>query len=704
MVLDEGLQYHTNDDTFFVCIQPRPGGPFIHQGNNQSVKIIVKKDHIPTWFKILAIVVCLILSGTFSGLNLGLMSLDQTELKIIINSGSERERGYAKAIHPVRKHGNFLLCSILLGNVLVNNSLTIMLDSMIGQGIWAVVGATIAIVIFGEIIPQAICSRHGLAVGAHTILLTKLFMGLTAPLAWPLSKLLDWVLGREVATVYNRERLMELIKVTDGMNDLQRDEVNMVTGALVLNQKKVEDVMTRIHDCFMLSLDRVLDFETVSEIRSQGYSRIPVYKKEKNAVVYILFAKDLMCLDTDNEMTVEDLCKFYRNEPNFVYNDTNLTDMFNEFKAGDKGHMAIVQTINTEGEGDPFYETVGLVTLEDIIEEIIQSEIVDETDVFVDNKSKKKRKSCYRRDVDLKMMAHKHPQHHVTVSPQVSLAVLQFLTTSVRPFSPENFSQVVLQKLLSMDVYREVKLRTLRSGEVREENEGVLMNVGVQCDFFVLIIEGRVEVTIGKEQKVFQEGPFSCFGEQMLTQELTRSQTLNSLSASDRSLASTASRQGAWFPDYKLRAVTDVVYLKIRKCIYQLAIKANKLQNLNGDSDTNLKEQDLVDALTKVTKHDADFESRESAKSPERLRGEMSVLSLRTKMSPRDEVQPLRVDNSLENRVDLCEESLDEGDKLGTPSKVVFMISDSEDLSYSREFEVRSPERSSLLSSEHRMS
>ena len=190
----------------------------------------------------------------------------------------------------------------------------------------------------------------------------------------------------------------------------------------------------------------------------------------------------------------------------------------------------------------------------------------------------------------------------------------------------------------------------------------------------------------------------------MLTQELPRSQTLNSLSASDRSLASTASRQGAWFPDYKLRAVTDVVYLKIRKCIYQLAIKANKLQNLNGDSDTNLKEQDLVDALTKVTKHDADFESRESAKSPERLRGEMSVLSLRTKMSPRDEVQALRVDNSLENRVDLCEASLAAVDKLGTPSKAVFMISHSEDLSYSREFEVRSPERSNLLSSEHRMS
>ena len=701
IVLERGLEYHADDDIFFVCIQTKPGGPFIHQGDAKNVKIVVKRDHIPGWLKIIAIIVCLLLSGTFSGLNLGLMSLDQTELKILINSGSEKERGYAKAIHPVRKLGNFLLCAILLGNVLVNNTLTITLDSMIGQGIWAVVFATLAIVIFGEIIPQAICSRHGLMVGARTIWLTKLFMVLTSPLAWPLSKILDRVLGREVGTVYNKQRLMELIKVTDGMSDLQKDEVNMVTGALVLNKKKVEDVMTNIDDCYMLPLDRVLDFETVSEIKSQGYSRIPVYDQERNSVVYILFAKDLMFLDTESEMTVKELCKFYKNEPNFVYNDTNLTDMFNEFKAGDKGHMAIVQTTNTEGEGDPYLETVGLVTLEDIIEEIIQSEIVDETDVFVDNKSKKKRKSRYRRDADLKMIALKHPQNHVKVSPQVSLAVLQFLTTSVRPFFPENFNLRVLQKLLSMDVYREVKLRHLMSGEARDESEGVIMNVGVPCDFFVLIIEGRVEVTIGKEQKVFQEGPFSCFGEQMLSQEMTRSQTANSLSASDRSLASLASRAGAWLPDYKLRAVTDLVYLKIRKGTYQLAIRANKVNHLNGDSEVNLKEQDLVEALAKVTKNDADFESRDPAKSPERLRDEVfpvekrSELSLCAKTTQRDEVMSLRVDDSMENRLEVCEDSLEAEDKCVSPSKVVFMISDSEDA-----VSVRSPERSSLLSSE----
>ena len=66
--------------------------------------------------------------------------------------------------------------------------------------------------------------------------------------------------------------------------------------------------------------------------------------------------------------------------------------MFNSFKSGEKGHMAFVQYVNSSGEGDPYYETIGLVTLEDIIEEIIQQEIVDETDVVLDNRTKKKRR------------------------------------------------------------------------------------------------------------------------------------------------------------------------------------------------------------------------------------------------------------------------------------------------------------------------
>ena len=75
---------------------------------------------------------------TFLGLNLGLMALDQTELKIVQNTGSEKEKGYANKIFPIRSKGNFLLCSLLLGNVLVNTSLTILLDTLTAGLHWSV--------------------------------------------------------------------------------------------------------------------------------------------------------------------------------------------------------------------------------------------------------------------------------------------------------------------------------------------------------------------------------------------------------------------------------------------------------------------------------------------------------------------------------------------------------------------------------------
>lgn len=113
---------------------------------------------------------------------------------MIERCGTEQEKHYAKKISPVRKRGNYLLCTLLLGNVLVNSSMTILLDDLT-TGIVAVISSTLSIVVFGEIIPQALCSRHGLAVGAHTVWVTYFFMVVTFPLSFPISKILDKILG-----------------------------------------------------------------------------------------------------------------------------------------------------------------------------------------------------------------------------------------------------------------------------------------------------------------------------------------------------------------------------------------------------------------------------------------------------------------------------------------------------------------------------
>ena len=103
---------------------------------------------IPIYVRIIAAIFLLCLSGLFSGLNLGLMSLDLTSLRILIETGTEQEKKHAQQIEPIRRQGNFLLCTLLLGNVLVNNTLTIILDTLFG-GLFAIIGATAGIVVMG---------------------------------------------------------------------------------------------------------------------------------------------------------------------------------------------------------------------------------------------------------------------------------------------------------------------------------------------------------------------------------------------------------------------------------------------------------------------------------------------------------------------------------------------------------------------------
>ncbi|XP_032570226.1 metal transporter CNNM4 isoform X1 [Drosophila sechellia] len=543
--------------------------PLEHQGNSDFLKIKTFEPLIPVWLAIIIIVTCLGFSALFSGLNLGLMSMDRTELKILRNTGTEKEKKYASKIAPVRDQGNYLLCSILLGNVLVNSTFTILLDGLT-SGLFAVIFSTLAIVLFGEITPQAVCSRHGLAIGAKTILVTKTVMAITAPLSYPVSRILDKLLGEEIGNVYNRERLKELVRVTNDVNDLDKNEVNIISGALELRKKTVADVMTHINDAFMLSLDALLDFETVSEIMNSGYSRIPVYDGDRKNIVTLLYIKDLAFVDTDDNTPLKTLCEFYQNPVHFVFEDYTLDIMFNQFKEGTIGHIAFVHRVNNEGDGDPFYETVGLVTLEDVIEELIQAEIVDETDVFVDNRTKTRR-NRYKK-ADFSAFAERREVQTVRISPQLTLATFQYLSTAVDAFKKDVISELILRRLLNQDVFHNIKTK----GKSKDDPSLYIFTQGKAVDFFVLILEGRVEVTIGKEALMFESGPFTYFGTQALVPNVvvdspTQMGSLQSLNMDSKIRQS-------FVPDYSVRAISDVIYITIKRVLYLTAKKATLLE------------------------------------------------------------------------------------------------------------------------------
>ncbi|XP_034456027.1 metal transporter CNNM2 isoform X2 [Hippoglossus hippoglossus] len=606
--------------SYYLCIAtstPAPAGMhdpwtettwIYHDGDDTKVIVVEEKKFLlPFWLQVIFISMLLCLSGMFSGLNLGLMALDPMELQIVQNCGTEREKNYAKKIEPVRSQGNYLLCSLLLGNVLVNTTLTILLDDIAGSGLIAVVMSTIGIVIFGEIVPQAICSRHGLAVGANTIFLTKFFMLLTFPASYPVSKLLDYLLGQEIGTVYNREKLLEMLRVTDPYNDLVKEELNIIQGALELRTKTVEDVMTPLRDCFMIPGDATLDFNTMSEIMRSGYTRIPVFEGERSNIVEQLFVKDLAFVDPDDCTPLKTITKFYSHSLHFVFNDTKLDAMLEEFKKG-KSHLAIVQRVNNEGEGDPFYEVLGIVTLEDVIEEIIKSEILDETDLYTDNKTKKKITHRERKQ-DFSAFKPTDNEMKVKISPQLLLATLRFLATEVEPFAPVQMSEKILLRLLKHpNVIQELKY----DEKNKRAAEHYLFHRNKPVDYFVLVLQGKVEVEAGKEGMKFEAGPFSFYGMMALTaspenKSPPRPFGLNhsdSLNRSDRIEAITPTLGSSnnqlnsflqiYVPDYSVRARSDLQFIKVTRQQYQNAVMASRMDKTPQSTDNEFTKIELT--------------------------------------------------------------------------------------------------------------
>lgn len=331
------------------------------------------------------------------------MSLNKSDLQRKKKLGDP----YAKKVLKLRKNVNLLLCSLLLGNVSVNTAIPLYLDklmtnvaqvyiypflassnfipaSLISHISISLIAASISvasILIFGELIPQAVTARHALRIGAFFYPLMKVVLFIFWPISWPMSKLLDKILGIEGPTIFQRAEFVELIREHEehADSDIDQDEEQIILGALSFSKKTAKEVMTPKRKLFFLDINKPITPELLKKIKEEGFTRIPVFEDYEDHIVGILYAKDLIGSNGEENQIVKD---FIRTDKLFTTQvNTYLDVLLNRMSK--KTHMAMVYDENKTLRG--------VITLEDILEEILDRDIVDETDTHEDLQKESKK-------------------------------------------------------------------------------------------------------------------------------------------------------------------------------------------------------------------------------------------------------------------------------------------------------------------------
>ncbi len=310
-----------------------------------------------------------LLSGLFSGLTLGLMGLNVFDLKRKVKLGDKD----AKKIYPLRKEGNLLLCTLLLGNVAVNSVLAVFLGSLT-TGVMASVLATGLIVVFGEIIPQSVFSRFALSLGAKSVWVVYIFLYVLYPVTKPLAWMLDKALGEELPSVFSKQEFSLFLEEQKDhkRSDIEKHQFEMLQGGLIYSEVPVKDVMTPSKHTFHLHSTEKLTRSVLSQVHKKGHSRIPVISKKTKKVVGILYMKDLVTISPQDNISARQLM---RRDVVFHVREVDRLDRVLKLFKKRKIHLFIVHDVRKKFSG--------IVTLEDVLEEIV-GEIVDEHDWATD--------------------------------------------------------------------------------------------------------------------------------------------------------------------------------------------------------------------------------------------------------------------------------------------------------------------------------
>ena len=322
---------------------------------------------------IILLVVLLLCSALISGAEVAFFSLTRTD----IDNGLVENPKAFHIISKLMERPKKLLATILVANNFINIGIVI-LFAYLGEFlfynieifwlrfVFEVVIVTFLILLLGEIIPKIYASRNRIKFSVFMAIPIKGIDILFSPLSMPMRSFTMFIqkkLGKQKSNI-SVDQLSQALELTSEV-DTSKEEHKILQGIVSFGNTETKQVMKPRIDIFALSSEQKYS-EIIPEIIKNGYSRIPVYKENIDTVVGILYVKDLLPYIDRKQFDWTSLLR----EPFFVPENKKLDDLMVEFQSK-KVHLAVVV--------DEYGGTSGVISLEDVIEEIV-GDISDEFD------------------------------------------------------------------------------------------------------------------------------------------------------------------------------------------------------------------------------------------------------------------------------------------------------------------------------------
>ena len=328
-----------------------------------------------SWWKIAILIVCLIFSALFSASETALMSLSKIRVKQMVEN---KEKG-ANKINKLLSDPSRLLSAILIGNNVVNIGASSLMTSLAidvfgNTGVGVATGImTLLILIFGEITPKSLAAQNSEKISLRLSGFVEFVIIIVTPISFVLTIITSFmvkILGGKVdknKPFITQEELKTMVNVSYKEGVLEGEEKDMIYNVFDFSDSEVNDVMVPRTEIVAIEVDLPYE-EIIDIINKEQYSRIPVYENTIDNIIGALYVKDLLFLDSNKEAHF-DLRKYMR-QPYFTPEFKSIKELFKEMRTN-RTHMVVII--------DEYGGTEGIVTIEDVVEEIV-GDIEDEYD------------------------------------------------------------------------------------------------------------------------------------------------------------------------------------------------------------------------------------------------------------------------------------------------------------------------------------